>query len=167
MPCAFPAWSTEPEAGTRVVTDVVVLRARAEGEPARHTAGWDDAPVEVTSWVEQALTEPVQLSRYFVEKPEQVLGRVEVGYGLYGVELRVDGAGLDVHAALAVALARVAEGAGPTAVSAATEADQRSLLVAARGSGPSRWGGSTAAPPGVPPPRARRLGQPRPPWRCW
>jgi N12 class adenine-specific DNA methylase len=134
----LPGTAHEAEAGTRVVTDVVVLRARAAGEPARHATGWGDAPMETTSWAGEALAEPVRVSRYFVEHPDHVLGHVTVGHGLYGVELRVDGAGVDLDAALAAALARVARDAGPATVRPAPGADPRSLLAApaAEGAGP-------------------------------
>jgi N12 class adenine-specific DNA methylase len=110
----LPGTAHEAEAGTRVVTDVLVLRARPAGEPARHALGWDDPPEAVARWGGEPLAEPVRVSRYFVEHPDQVLGTITVGSGLYGVELRVEGDGSDLAAELPSALARVAEQSVPS-----------------------------------------------------
>ncbi|HYV38016.1 MAG TPA: hypothetical protein VE988_20185, partial [Gemmataceae bacterium] len=65
--------------GTAVVTDIVFLRKRAPGEPARHQeAEWQRArPMEIDG-VE------VSINRYFVRHPEMVLGTWNRKDTLYG-----------------------------------------------------------------------------------
>jgi N12 class adenine-specific DNA methylase len=126
----LPDTAHRAEAGTTAVTDIVVLRARPDGTSARHAAGWDDGPVEVTSWDGRPLAEPVRISRYFLEHPAQIVGRVDVGHGMYRVDLRVAGDGVDLDTALAAALTRIAHTAPATvsAPPAVAARDPRALL---------------------------------------
>jgi N12 class adenine-specific DNA methylase len=65
--------------GTAVVTDIVFLRKRAPGEPARHEeAEWHRSrPMEIDG-------EEVSINRYFVRHPEMVLGQWSRKDTLYG-----------------------------------------------------------------------------------
>lgn len=72
-------------AGTQVVTDVLVLRRRADGEIA-------SAPPEIVDWVQSVNTElpgredtvaVVPYSEYFANHPTHVLGEPMVSRGLY------------------------------------------------------------------------------------
>ena len=67
--------------GTAVVTDIVFLRKRAPGEPARHEeAEWHRArPMEIDG-------AEVSINRYFVRHPEMVLGTWTRKDTLYGGE---------------------------------------------------------------------------------
>ena len=85
----------EAAAGTRVVTDVLVFRSRLPGSPERHAKGFLDPPHRLGGTAKTLL-----FSTYFAAHPEQVLGEMVVGSGLYGEDLVVDGeappdAGLD------------------------------------------------------------------------
>jgi N12 class adenine-specific DNA methylase len=91
--------------GTRVVTDIVFLRRRAEGETPRHVAA---------SWLEVAPLAidgvEVPVNRYFHEHPEQVLGVWSRKDRLYGGEqgfsVTLDG---DLEARLKEAIRRLPE----------------------------------------------------------
>jgi N12 class adenine-specific DNA methylase/predicted RNA methylase len=109
--------------GTKVVTDIVFLRKRAEGETPCHVA---------TSWLEVAPLSiegvEVPINRYFHEHPEQVLGSWSRKDRLYGGEqgFSVTFSG-DLEAALRAAIARLPELATRTAE--AQPAKQREVFV--------------------------------------
>jgi N12 class adenine-specific DNA methylase len=107
----LPSHAHQAEAGTRVVTDVLVLRRRRPGEAPNHAVGWDEPPVRIAAWAGQALTEPIRISRYFIDHPEAVLGRVRVGGGLHESELLVEEGPDDLEHALDAALERIVHGA--------------------------------------------------------
>ena len=67
--------------GTAVVTDIIFLRKRAPGEPARHQeAEWHRSrPFEIEG-------REVSINRYFVRHPEMVLGNWSSKDTLYGDE---------------------------------------------------------------------------------
>ncbi|MBS0261813.1 MAG: DEAD/DEAH box helicase family protein [Planctomycetes bacterium] len=67
--------------GTAVVTDIVFLRKRAPGEPARH----QDPDWERTSPVDVAGRQ-VAMNRYFISHPEMILGALSIKDTLYGNE---------------------------------------------------------------------------------
>jgi hypothetical protein len=73
--------------GTAVVTDLVFLRKRAEGEePDPRRPSWRElAPVEVEGAV-------LRINQYFVEHPDMVLGTLTTKNTLYGGGFRVVGA---------------------------------------------------------------------------
>src|SRR6185369_7970518 len=75
--------------GTNVVTDIVFLRKRAAGEPARHEeAEWHRSrPMEIDG-VE------IPINRYFVRHPDMVLGtwsRKDTLYGNEGYSVQSNG----------------------------------------------------------------------------
>src|SRR5262249_25761855 len=65
--------------GTAVVTDIVLLRKRADGEPAHHAdAGWLSVATLAIDGAE------VPVNRYFLKHPEMVLGTWSSKDTLYG-----------------------------------------------------------------------------------
>ncbi|WP_309114664.1 AAA family ATPase [Saccharothrix sp.] len=98
----LPTGAHRRAAGTDAVTDLLILRRRADGaEPLVPTDSWDLAmPVMVGD--AEAM---VEVNRYFLDHPEQVLGEFAVEHGMHNAEtLEVKGAldRLGVDFALAV-----------------------------------------------------------------
>ncbi|HEV2809945.1 MAG TPA: DEAD/DEAH box helicase family protein, partial [Acidimicrobiales bacterium] len=79
----LPGVAHEAYAGTRVVTDMVVLRGRAPGQPAHHAPGFLDAPERLGDAGE------VRMSAYYRHHPDHLLGQVGTRTGQYGLELAV------------------------------------------------------------------------------
>jgi len=71
-------------AGTSVVTDVLVLRRRPAGDPARSPAAWEGTR-RIGGDEQQAVT----VNSYFLDHPDQVLGRLGLRSGPHGPELDV------------------------------------------------------------------------------
>jgi N12 class adenine-specific DNA methylase len=99
----LPSSAHRQEAGTSVVTDVLVLRGRAPGAPADHAPGFLEPVAELAEWQGQALFEPMPVSTYFAENPSRVLGELQVTKGPFGVQMKVTGVvgGEDLAKALA------------------------------------------------------------------
>ena len=89
--------------GTAVVTDIVFLRKRAAGEPARHEeAEWERArPMEIDG-------AEVPINRYFIRHPEMVLGNWSRKDTLYADGYSVVGNG-DLSLQLKDAIQRLPE----------------------------------------------------------
>lgn len=78
----LPSGAHQRSAGTEAVTDVLVFRRRAAGqEPAPFD--W-----ELTTAVDVDQTQ-VRISRYFAERPGQVLGQLGLDHGMYGADTLV------------------------------------------------------------------------------
>ena len=96
--------------GTRVVTDVVFLRKRAPGEPARHAdPRWlETAPLDIEG-------AEVPINRYFLDHPEMVLGTYSRKDRLYdaGYSLASNG---DLADQLREAIGRLPERAPPPVI---------------------------------------------------
>ena len=75
----LPEGAHRRAAGTDVVTDLVVLRRRAPGEPSRGEPFERAVPVEIDGGT-------AAINEYFAAHPEAVLGRLYVGRGVYGAE---------------------------------------------------------------------------------
>ncbi|MFJ9924219.1 DEAD/DEAH box helicase family protein [Streptomyces rubiginosohelvolus] len=95
-------------AGTDVVTDVLFLRRRAEGEP-RGDSRWLTATEQILPGHE----EPVSVNDYIAAHPQYVLGELQARLGPFGPEPTVVGerdaaAGLTEAAAVIAATARTA-----------------------------------------------------------
>ena len=88
--------------GTDVVADVLILRKRADGQPPHHAdPDWLTAEPTAIDDVE------VPVNRYFLNHPEQVLGRMAGERGRFGTgTLSVHGGG-DLAADLAAAVSRL------------------------------------------------------------
>jgi N12 class adenine-specific DNA methylase len=103
-------------AGTRVVTDIVFLRKRASGEPARHAdPAWLDA---TPLFIEGA---EIPINRYFLNRPEMVLGTWSRKDRLYGAGYSVVGHG-DLAEQLLAAIRRLPKGVPTPVVAAEAEA---------------------------------------------
>lgn len=90
------------EAGTEVVTDILVLRARKPGEEPLDTSWITSSPVDLGDGSHR-------LNLYFQNHPEQILGRLAVRQGRFGEELTVENDGRDLGSALTSAFGRIAE----------------------------------------------------------
>ena len=81
----LPSVTHQATAGTRVVTDVLLFRGRADGAPSAHANGFLDPPIAVVGG------DGLRSSAYFAAHPEQVLGEARVTSGQFGPELDIDG----------------------------------------------------------------------------
>ena len=117
----LPSGAHRRAAGTEAVTDLVILRRR-EAEPRRgdHGEMWEG----VTPRLVDGAEEPIRVNNYFDAHPENVLGRFEVGHGMYGeATVRVVADDLEaVPGQLGAALERIA-GAARTDGLVLTERD--------------------------------------------
>ncbi|MGC5168719.1 helicase [Luteimicrobium sp. DT211] len=105
----LPGGAHRRAAGTDVVTDLLILRRRLDGEPVRDET-WETVGAHKVDDV------IVHTNNYFHDHPENVLGTYEVGHGMYGEQtLNVRGdltsAGVDAAGALERITARaIADG---------------------------------------------------------
>jgi SAM-dependent methyltransferase len=91
--------------GTRVVTDIIFLRRRGEGETPAHAGDWLELSTLGLPDGREAT-----VNQWFAERPEMILGEVALDHGMYGNDtLRVRG-GDDYPARLAAAIATLPEG---------------------------------------------------------
>jgi N12 class adenine-specific DNA methylase len=102
----LPSGAHQKTAGTRVVTDVIILR-RHVADPVKPQASWEQArPVQVDG-------REVHVNARFADYPHLVLGEMHTGSnGMRPGELSVTGSG-DVAGDLHLALARIAASAPP------------------------------------------------------
>ncbi|MGX1952604.1 hypothetical protein [Streptomyces sp. CB02115] len=98
----LPAGAHQETAGTDVVTDVLFLRRRAEGEP-RGDSRW----LTVTEQILPGHEEPVSVNDYFGAHPQYVLGELRARTGQFGPEPTVVGE-RDAAGGLAEATAAIA-----------------------------------------------------------
>jgi N12 class adenine-specific DNA methylase/SAM-dependent methyltransferase len=99
----LPSGAMARVAGTDVVTDLLILRKRRDGEtPGDFTGSWEKS-VEVATD-----SGPVTVNEWFATHHELILGKLEVGRGLYRAdEMRVRPDGRDLDAALAAAVGTI------------------------------------------------------------
>ncbi|MHA5023085.1 DEAD/DEAH box helicase family protein, partial [Streptomyces sp. SD35] len=113
----LPARAHQAAAGTDVVTDVLFLRRRAEGEEPG-----DDTWLTSAKQVLPGRPEELAVNAYFGAHPEYVLGDLHAKLGQFGPEVTVTDRGEDSPAAeleaAAAAIAVEAEAAGLMAASA-------------------------------------------------
>lgn len=89
----LPRQAFKGNAGTEVVTDIVFLRKRAEGDPPGDRRWIETAPLDVGGHA-------VPVSRYFVDHPEMIVGTPSLEGSMYSDrELTVDYTG-DLEAAI-------------------------------------------------------------------
>ena len=100
----LPSGAHQQAAGTKVVTDLLIFRRREPGRDPDGTA-WQQTRVAEVDGVQ------VPVSEYFLDNPGAVLGELRVTRGAYSAEDLVVAASGDTTAALARALARIAEAA--------------------------------------------------------
>ncbi len=103
----LPSGAMARVAGTDVVTDLLILRRRRDGEtPDEFTGRWERT-VEVATD-----SGAVTVNEWFAAHPHLVLGELEVGRGLYRAEeMRVRPDGRDLETALAAAVDTIVDGA--------------------------------------------------------
>ncbi|KIF04136.1 hypothetical protein PL81_20180 [Streptomyces sp. RSD-27] len=145
----LPTGAHRRTAGTDVVTDLLIFRRREKDK--EYTSGRlrtgqvkppeqrkkDDPPVWVHSVkvedlpgqpddeAEKLLAPDVHVNPYFLDNPQNVLGEMEVGHGMYGPgELRVVGDG-DLDASLDKALKKAVTRAKASGLSYAPETGER------------------------------------------
>lgn len=89
----LPTGAFDRQAGTDVITDVLVFRRRKDGAaPTAETLEWAQAAVQVEA-VDAKTGERTHtwINPYFKQHPERVLGTLTVGHGMYaGGSLRVE-----------------------------------------------------------------------------
>lgn len=136
----LPTGAHRRTAGTEAITDLLIFRRRAEGEPAA-----DDLWETVTPITLEGTQ--VKINRYFDEHPDHVLGTLGTGHGMYGAEtLTVTG---DLEA-LPQRLGTVLEGITFTARRTGQIMTERTdpvpqRIVATIGSAPQQWDGPIVA----------------------
>ncbi|MEU9416043.1 UvrD-helicase domain-containing protein [Streptomyces sp. NPDC048272] len=99
------------EAGTPVVTDILVFRKRPEGERSGVAGEWlTVSPVALPPAREGITVSPLHVNDYFQAHPEMVLGTPLADVRRHGTDLSVRGEG-DLAPALATALDQIAASA--------------------------------------------------------
>lgn len=136
----LPTGAHRRTAGTEAITDLLIFRRRAEGEPPADDLWETVTPITLDGT-------RVKINRYFDEHPDHVLGNLETGHGMYGAEtLRVTGEIVDLpdrlHTVLE-GLAFTARRTGQVMTERTDPAPQR--VVATTGSAPQQWDGSIVA----------------------
>ncbi|MEM1152762.1 MAG: JAB domain-containing protein, partial [Pseudomonadota bacterium] len=71
----LPTGAFQDYAGTKVVTDIIILRKREE-PVSTPTDGW----IEIGEYMTPA-GEPVKMNQYYIDNPDKVLGTVDYGHG--------------------------------------------------------------------------------------
>jgi hypothetical protein len=136
----LPTGAHRRAAGTEVVTDLLVFRRRPDGEQMRDDAWETVAQVPIDGV-------PMRINRYFDEHPEQMLGEVGVGHGMYDaatLTITTDLADLDGELAVAVdQIVFSARRAGLTMTE--RTAEQQARRAAFTPSAPELWDGSIVA----------------------
>jgi N12 class adenine-specific DNA methylase len=101
----LPTGAHRRTAGTDALMDLLILRRRHPDEPTRDTTWETTVLVDVDG-------REVRINSYLAAHPEQVLGKMEVGQGMYGTDtlhVRPDGALDDTPAQLADALREIVD----------------------------------------------------------
>ncbi|MHB8672023.1 MAG: methyltransferase domain-containing protein, partial [Acidimicrobiales bacterium] len=80
----LPMSAHQKAAGTQVITDVLVLRRRGEGDPPPEDSGW-----ESTVAIGGDEQRQVYVNTYFAQHPERVVGSTGIRAGQFGPELEV------------------------------------------------------------------------------
>ena len=98
----LPSGAHQQAAGTKVITDLLIFRRREPGRDPDPTA-WEQTRLAGIDGVQ------VPVNEYFLDGPGAVLGQMRVTRGAYSAEDLVVAASGDTTAALARALARIAD----------------------------------------------------------
>ena len=133
----LPSGAHQQAAGTKVVTDLLIFRRREPGRDPDPTA-WEQTRTAELDGVQ------VPVNEYFLGNPGAVLGEMRVTRGAYSAEDLVVAASGDTTAALARALARIAEAAPARGLAWTAAPDQaRAAETGTRSRSPGRLPGST------------------------
>lgn len=119
----LPSSAHRSAAGTKVVTDVVVLRKRSAGEPPAHLGSITDGLRDVGAQ-DPDCDVPVWANSYFDEHPEHVLGQVTWCSGQFGPELDVVGPSEGLGERLRTALDGIVQSAHEQGLSAVSGAEK-------------------------------------------
>ncbi|QYX76137.1 UvrD-helicase domain-containing protein [Streptomyces akebiae] len=109
----LPSGAHQEAAGTPVVTDMLVFRRRADGEPPAEADWLDIEPTVLPGSRTGVAPQPIEINNYFVQHPEMVLGTPKADIVRHGPDLVVQ-ADQPVDTALAAALDQVAQRAQET-----------------------------------------------------
>lgn len=101
----FPRGAHKENAGTDVVTDLLIFKKRAPGEAPSSDQSW----LETTTIPDPAGGEPIPVNRYFAEHPEQVLGTIDRTGSMYHGESVNVSKGADYQDRLQAAIDRLPE----------------------------------------------------------
>jgi hypothetical protein len=81
----LPTRAFRAVAGTDVVTDIIILRKREEGREPATGQNWVDTAAAGARDKDGGYTE-TDINDYFLDHPENVLGELHVGHGMYNAE---------------------------------------------------------------------------------
>jgi N12 class adenine-specific DNA methylase len=101
----LPSGAHQRAAGTKVVTDLLILRRREPGRQPDAAAAWEQARMIALDGAQ------VPVNEYFLDHPENVLGELAAVHGAYRAGDLVVTAADDIGSALAAALDRIARSA--------------------------------------------------------
>src|SRR6266536_3212361 len=99
---ALPSGAHQRAAGTKVITDLLILRRREPGREPDTAAAWEQARMTGLDGAQ------VPVNEYFLDHPENVLGELAAVHGAYRAGDLVVMAADDTGPALAAALNRIA-----------------------------------------------------------
>ena len=131
----LPTAAFRDVAGTDVVTDILVLRRRRDGETPLPFAEWEKVlPVDTPAGT-------VTVNTWFAAHPDLIVGELTAGHGRYrAAETTVTAAdGMDVPAEVADRLAVVVDRARQLGLTVALDEVDPAALPAARQEDPGRW----------------------------
>ncbi len=101
----LPNTAFKENAGTEVTTDILFLRKRLPGEPAKDSS-WVD-----TETMAAANGEEIRVNRYYTDHPEMMLGKMTLGGSMYSRnEATLESDGRDLADALNDAISRLPQG---------------------------------------------------------
>lgn len=88
----LPSAAFSRVAGTEVVTDLLLLRCREVDQPIReHPPAWVDTTTTVLIDPDTGRQDEVTVNTHYLERPENVLGRMQLGHGIHGSTTMVVG----------------------------------------------------------------------------
>lgn len=132
----LPTGAHRRTAGTEAITDLLIFRRRAPGEPAADNLWERVTPVSIEG-------QDLKINAYFDQHPEHVLGQVGTEHGMYGSEsLRVTGQLETLEADLGDVLDQITFTARRAGLTMTEPIEAAPRPVAATGTAPDRWEGS-------------------------
>lgn len=133
----LPSGAHRRAAGTEVITDLLILRRREDGQPPADDLWERVTPITLDG-------QSIKVNAYFDQHPEHVLGDISIGQGMYGSDSLIVTGDLDrLEADLADAIDQVAFTARRTGLSMTPRTDvQESRRAAFVPSPPELWDGS-------------------------
>ncbi|OJX65524.1 MAG: helicase [Micrococcales bacterium 73-13] len=136
----LPTGAHRRTAGTEALTDLLILRPREEGRPV-HDATWESVVPRVMDG------EGVKLNAYLDQHPENVLGTLHVGQGMYNaqtLQVRADDLG-DTPGRLRAALTRIATEAEPARLRLTARTPEQAAAEQEQDAIDAAWDGTISA----------------------